>query len=297
MIVLMILAALGCATSGPQKTLGAAQASDKEYEIKLAAVVGRKEVSEHYSKSFIKSYSEDQISRERQESVEFDTESDTIKMDNEKGFIHTLVKTTRKEGSGELHDMAFPELNERLEMVFDKNAQVVFVSGFPESSVFYVPPISLPEQKVKIGDTWEMQKSWVSLKNSIPLTINMITILKNVFSCDKDDLCADLEVSGDVGIIATLNANANYQSELKGRILYSLKRGTVVWSLVKSEESMSVDSEKVSVKSCMISFLKEPKEEKPSFAKEADCDPKADIVVPFRAYPQTTSAESPTTNE
>jgi len=251
----------------PLKTEG------RTYSLEIKGNTGRKEVTHYYSGSYIKSFEGQQLVREKQEDVEFEVQVNYIREDSSNGFIHTLAKTINKDGVVNLHELAFPELNERMEVVYKKDAEIVYAGEYPRSSIFYVPPLSLPNEPVKVGDTWEMQKSWIGDKNSIPLHIDLVTIFKNVYPCGQET-CADLEVSGEVSIIASLNKNTNFKSEVSGRILFSIDKGVIVWSLLNSKEAMDISDNHVEVLSCLLSHLTEPKREIWRGVQNKHCDPK-----------------------
>ena len=253
-----------------------------QVSLKLKALAGRKEITNYYSHSKVKTFEDNQIVREKDEIVEFKVEAETLAPNSENGFIRTIVTTLDKDGLVDLHDLAFPEVKERIEFVFRPNAEVMYAGGYPKSSVFYVPPLSLPNEKVLVGDTWEMQRSWVSMKNNIPLKLQLVTILKNIYECGKNERCADLEVSGDIGIIATLNKSTNFTSQISGRMIFSIDKGSILWSLVKSVESLNIGSTRMEVQSCLMSSLQEPDEDIwASKGSEVKCDPLAPESFPI----------------
>ncbi|MCB0392176.1 MAG: hypothetical protein KDD58_12870 [Bdellovibrionales bacterium] len=245
-------------------------------ELKLKSIEGRIDLTDYYSHSKIKTFEQNQLVREKDEIVEFKVKSESVKPDNNNNFIRTIVTTLEKDGLVDLHDLAFPEVKERIEFVFRQNADVLYAGSYPQSSVFYVPPLSLPDEKVEIGDTWEMQKSWVSMKNNIPLKLNLVTILKNIYECGKNEKCADLEVSGDIGIITTMNESTKFNSQISGRIIFLIDKGTILWSVVNSDESFTIGPTRLEVKSCLNSILREPIEDVWAKSIEAECDPMSD---------------------
>ncbi|MCB9026065.1 MAG: hypothetical protein H6625_07100 [Bdellovibrionaceae bacterium] len=244
--------------------------------LKLKSKQDRMELVKYFSHSKVKSYEQNQLVREKDEIVEFKVESKILDKDKDNNFVRMIVTTLEKDGLVDLHDLAFPEVKERIEFVYKPNAEVVYAGGYPSSSVFYVPPLSLPESEVEVGDTWEMQRSWVSMKNNIPLKIQMVTILKNLYPCSGKDTCADLEISGDISIIAALDKKTNFNSLISGRIIFSIEKGSILWSLIKSSESLSISDSRMDVQSCLISNLMEPKEDVWDQNNESiSCDPLA----------------------
>ena len=267
---------VGCASIGPNIKPVAPLREGVSYRLKLKANIGRKEVINYHSHSYIKSFIDNQLNRERYEIADFKVQTDTIKFDQTNNFIHVISKTIAKDGIVNLHDMAFPDLGERLEYVYKPNGTVVYAGEFPKTSIFFVPPLPLPPEEVKKGDTWEMNHSWVSMDNKIPLHINMVTILKDYFPCNGG-VCADLEISGEIGIIASLTKDTNIKSHIRGRVLFSIDKGSVLWSIVRNEEELKIQETMVKVVSCMKAVLIQPKIEVWPYENEFTCDPAAQM--------------------
>uniref|UniRef100_A0A183CTR2 Big_5 domain-containing protein n=1 Tax=Globodera pallida TaxID=36090 RepID=A0A183CTR2_GLOPA len=127
---------------------------------------------------------------------------------------------------------------EKLEVTANSRGQILKSGEYPTNSIFYVPPISLPEGPVNVGDTWTMQASWLSLEEMVPFQIDMVSILKNVWTCG-DDRCAEVEVSAQVDVQGPVNQNMAFRSVWQGKMYFALNAGTVVWSRVDSEESLT----------------------------------------------------------
>lgn len=273
------LGLLGCSHFLPAKSFNVSPVAEvKAVELRLKAQVNQPERTKYYSHSYIKSYSEGQLLREREEIVEFKVLAKVLKEDQAKGFIHTLVETVEKDGLVDLHDLAFPEKGERIEIIYKPNAGVVYAGDYPKTSVFYVPPLSLPNGAVKVGDTWEMSHSWINMKNSIPLHIEMVTIFKALVPCGQEALCADLEVSGDVGLIASLDKSTQLVSQISGRLLFSVHSGRVIWSLIRTQEQLKVADSRMDIQSCMLSVLEEPAVEVWPGIDSDKCDPKLTTI-------------------
>lgn len=249
--------------------------------LELKPLVGRKEKINYYSHSKVKTFENQQLVREKDEIVEFQVESEILSYEN--NLIRTLVSTVIKDGLVDLHDLAFPELNERIEFIYKPNAEVLYAGGYPSSSVFYVPPLSLPDSEVAVGDTWEMQRSWVSMRNNIPLNIQLVSILKNIYPCGQNEKCADLEISGDVSIIVALNKDVQFNSQITGRIIFSIDKGSILWSMVRSAEVLTLAETRMEVLSCLVSQLTEPRSDQwVTDASDLRCNPQEidTIVIP-----------------
>ncbi len=225
--------------------------------IVLKSQVGQENLTRYYSNSRIKSYDEKQLVRDRDEAVEFRVSERVTKIEN--GNPTVVATTTFKDGTVDLHDLAFPEKGEEIEYVFTPLGEVLKAGVYPADSVFFVPPFPIPKGPVSVGDTWTMDHGWVGLKNGIPLSVHLVGILKGLRKCGKSE-CADVEISGNVEVIGIAPQKAQFTSTLWGRMLIALDRGTVVWSEVRSREKMIVKNERTDVLSCMTAELEQPKQ-------------------------------------
>jgi hypothetical protein len=163
----------------------------------------------------------------------------------------------------------------------------------PPGTIYFVPPISLPENEVEVGDSWALSAEWLSLKSGIPLRMEVVSILKSVRDCGASGPCAEIEVSGDVAIVG-LSANPiasrdltktkledlhmRFQSNISGRLLFSIQQGLVLYSVMRSNESLSGVAESVQVASCMLSYIDEPKNFKIASAA-TECQPEAELPM------------------
>jgi hypothetical protein len=57
----------------------------------------------------------------------------------------------------------------------------------------------------------------------------------------------------------------------------SIERGQVLWSLVRSDQEIITQADRVTVTNCMLSKLEEPKESVWSAVTAVDCDPNQKI--------------------
>ena len=265
--VLALLPVLaGCTTmSGTVKT-----ASTQPVVIEFKGKPGLTTETRYFSNARILSYQDRQLLRDRTESVDFTVNTHVSTYSEAEKLLAFEARTVRKDGTVPLHDFAFPELNEQIEYQVRGNGQVLKAGSYPPQSLFFVPSLPVPKKPVNIGDTWSLEHTWVSSKEGIPLKLEVIGILKNVVTCEGSKLCADVEVSGHVSLIAEPTAKgAKFASRIWGRMMFSLERGDVIWSEMRSQEEMGVQSDRMIVSSCMVSETKITS----SFKTDFTCEP------------------------
>lgn len=223
--------------------------------LRLKGAVGRKEKSWYYSASTAETHEDGQIIRRKEEAVGFTVES-RFKSQAD-GVIAFDAETIEKDGQVDLHDLAFPELNELIEVKLKESGEVLQAGPYPPTSVFFVPPVPLPQEAVLTGDTWTTQHEWVSMKNGVPLRADLTLILKGLHQCGKGR-CAELEISGEVAIIDEKLKEVKFQNEISGRLLFSIDQGTVVAMRVANKEAMLVGHNFLRVFSCMVGQIVDP---------------------------------------
>lgn len=271
--------ALGCAAL-TSLSVGCASGSKKGFEglrpsledtekveikepvlLRLKAEMGRVEKVAYTHRSQAKAFEEQELRHEKEEGLDFISQADTVKVgepDSKSVSVFTQVlKIVKKDGVGDLHDFAMPEVDEKLEITADSLGKILKSGDYPPNSVFFVSPISLPEKPVSIGDTWTMDASWLSLEEMVPYQLQMVSILKGYWKCG-DDTCAEIEISGDVGFQGPLKTAMDFKSTWRGRIYFALKAGTVVWSRTDSAERLLAERVRREVKSCLEAVLIEP---------------------------------------
>lgn len=246
-------------------------------EIALKGKDGDVSDTRYYSSSRVLTYNGEQLVRDKTESVDFTVRTEYKFYDPKLGVLKFKVKTTRKDGKVELHDMAFPELHEEIDyIVAGKTGQVIQAGAYSPEGIFYIPSIPMPKEPVRVGDTWAMQHVWYSSGEAIPLRLDIVGILKDIVSCDGGKQCADIEISGGVELEKmTTTKGSKFESKLWGRMLFSIERGDVIWSEMRSTEEMSVPGERVSVTSCTVSETKLTKNFKTDFV----CEPKTVAIT------------------
>jgi hypothetical protein len=223
--------------------------------LRLKGVAGRKEKSWYYSASTAETLEDGQIVRRKEEAVAFTVESRFKSPAG--GVIVFDAETIEKDGQVDLHDLAFPELNELIEMKLKESGEVLQAGFYPPTSVFFVPPVPLPQEAVLIGDTWTIQHEWISMKNGVPLRADLTLIFKGLHQCGKGR-CAELEISGEVAIIDAKLKEVKFQNEISGRLLFSIDQGTVVAMRVANKEAMLMGNSFLRVFSCMVGQIADP---------------------------------------
>jgi hypothetical protein len=247
----LVLTMMGCAslkkTPRPEKV-----------EILLKGRPGESSETRYYSSSRTRTYSDSQLLRDKTESVDFLVRTDVTDYKPEQNILSYTVSTIRKDGPISLHDLAFPELDEKIDFSVRSDSGEVLKAGvYPSVGLFFVPSLPMPRRAVAVGDTWVLEHTWLSAQDQIPFRLEVIGILKGIDRCAKSEhLCADLELSGAVALAKVSFADgARFDSRISGRVMFDLDRGDVLWSEVHSQDDMIGSGEKTQVRSCMVSQL------------------------------------------
>ncbi len=267
-IAAIIIATTNCSTFN--------KSAGRPIEIKFKGEKGQVTHTMYSSTSRIKTFSDGQLAKDRTESVDFTVRNSVTEIDNKENTIKFIAKTIKKDGTVQLTDMAFPELNDSIEFVIKTNGEVLRAGAYPSNSIFFVPAVPIPNEKVSVGDTWTLEHTWTSAREGIPLKISIAAILKDIVSCESNQRCADLEISGGVRLaIPPVPGAGRFQSRIWGRMLFNVDRGEVIWSHTRGLEEMVAKSERVLVNSCMISAMEIPSAKSLKIA----CEPKEEPVT------------------
>ena len=259
LVVSCLYPLLGCSvldTVKGSKSLKPLQLN-KPMRIELKPMLGNHEVSRYFSKSHVNTFVDTELTREKEESVEFVVESKTHKISPDGNTIDQVIRLLHKDGPVDLRTLGFPEDGEELNFSLTKSATVLKAGTYPKTSIFYVPPLSLPNDPVSVGETWNLEKNWISSGNGIPLELKLVSTLKAWVKCG-DDTCADIEVSGEVSMMGIKKNQLKFESEIAGRILFSIERGVLVWSMLKNKERLTTLTSMMTVTGCMVSRLEKP---------------------------------------
>jgi hypothetical protein len=267
----------GCATgtksaSGPE--LATQVLPDQgPVRLELRPVVGAFDKTQYKSRSTVRTYEAGEILRKISEGVDFTVETKVTQVDEKSKTGTYLLTTTEKDGKLDLADFAMPEVGESLEVVLTSKGMVLKSGQNPPGTIYFIPPVALPDRDVRVGETWPMTVDWVSLKSGISLRMGLVSILKAIRLCGGERRCAEIELSGDVSIIglaanplATPNnqgeENASplmrFRSDIRGHLLLSLETGAVLYSVLRSDESIDGMKDSVKVSSCMLTYVIEP---------------------------------------
>ncbi len=267
-IVLTAFLVTGCSTIGKSS-------SGNSVSLRFNAEAGKSSETRYFSTSRILTYTDKQLIKDRTETVDFTVINQFKKVDEKTDTIHFSSTTTRKDGTVQLHDLAFPEKDEVIDYVIRSTGEVVKAGRFPMQSIFFVPSVPIPDDRVEIGDTWTMEHVWSSARDGVPLKLEVVAILKDIVKCEKNKRCADIEISGHVNLLlAPDNPGARFDSRVWGRMLFSLERGDVLWAQTRSKEEMVHSGDRVSVNSCMVSEMKAGS----NFKTKLECEPKEEAV-------------------
>lgn len=271
----------GCSSAPkkPDPVVGALKAVEVKgpVELKLKADPEKKELVMYVSRTTSANLSSGQTPKEVVEETRFATESSTAYLKN--GLISMSIATVDKEGKLDLNHIALPEFGRVLRLVMRPNGQIVQAGTAPKNSIFYVAPVSLPNQPVQVGETWATKENWVSQSDKTPMVMDSVSILRGVVACGTDQ-CADIEISGDVDVEGGLQ-NVNFKSHWTGRLLFAINAGTVLWSRTDSLETLQAENASTRVQSCLESVLVKPDTLKLAHLNLPKCDP-AEIPGPVK---------------
>lgn len=251
----------------------------QQVEIIFKGTPGEKSETAYYSNAHTLNFTEGQLVRDHVEVVEFGVTTTTKAVRGD--ILETSVKTKFKDGTVDLHELAFPELGEEIGYILRKNGQILRAGIYSSQSIFFVPSLPIPKGAVAIGDTWPMEHMWISGRDRIPLKLQIIGILKDIVPCDVSGYCADIEVSGSVNLVLLpATQDVRFDSRVWGRLLFALDRGDVVWSEMRSREEMLVGKERTQVESCMVSKMALPPAAADSLHLECDSKEQPITKVP-----------------
>jgi len=244
------------------------------FDLRLKGKHGETGLTDYHSSSSVEDFEGGQKVRDHQEILDFLVSTQVTEARENQFTVRT--STVEKDGSGSLHDYAFPEPGEQIDFIYSIEGKVLKADPFPKQSIFFLPPISLPPNEVKIGDTWTMDHTWVSSNDGLPLNLNMVTIFKDVIPCGPFGRCAELEVSGQVEMAnEKLQRLVDFDSKIWGRLWFSIDRGDVIWSEVRSQDVFKTKQTEMRVLSCMVSKMRSPSGEKIA----SDCEPTTKMVA------------------
>lgn len=270
-VLTFIFFTAGCASLN-QKDRPQPVKIDKPILLELSGSVNRLEVIRYHFASHKESFAPKAIIPEvKKENVEFAVQT-TTKEVFPGGEVSYMIETLSRKGEVPLHDLAFPEPGEKLEQILTRNARVLKAGEYPPESIFFLPPIPLPVIPVKVGDTWTLKHQWASDSSGVPLELDMVAILKGIYSCGENDQCADIEISGQVALPQKI-PNLYLDSEITGHLIFAVQYGSIVWSEIRTVEKVTAEKGKSVVQSCMKSFIEKPSPYVWKWDSTLQCDP------------------------
>lgn len=245
-------------------------AGPQEVKLELKSEAGRIVKVKHYSMAYIQNQESEQVTRDRQEAVDFLVEMNHLP--SSEGHLSYTVTTTKKDGAPRLEDMGFPELGEKIDFEVTANGLVKKAGGHRPGSIFFVSPLPLPTTALEVGDTWEIKEMWYG-DGGLPFQLEGVGILKQFFSCHSK-LCAHIEISAQVMAPQVISPFAKFNSQIDGHVLLSVEKGEVLWSQLNTQERLTFEGGGTNINSCMVSVLTEPKDWSISITdKQRICQP------------------------
>lgn len=224
-------------------------------DIKVIGEKGYVEKMRHFSYTIQKKYVNGYISSEKQETAIFTVKSEIKNINPEQNLIEYDTVTTEKIGVLDLNDLAFPNLNEHMQVILNDKGKILKAGDYPPFSIFYLPPLPLPERPVRVGDTWAYKGSWINPGQGIEFNIDLVMILKETYSCLDKEICIKVEVAGNVYMPKKLQKIMDLTSRIKGQVLYRPRTGSFLFAEIHNDESLKISQEKVDSKSCIISKM------------------------------------------
>jgi hypothetical protein len=284
-ILLLILSA-GCSSVSLREKLDDSPVVDPVV-LQLGGNKGLHDITLFHTNVISQNLSDGELVKKTSEENDFKVRTELVDIDPVASQLAYKVVTLEKAGKADLHEYAIPNLGEEIIFRMSKNGQVLEAGAAPKGSIFFVPPISLPNKPVQKGDTWPLKSNWVSLKTGVPLEMDIVSILSNLKKCGTD-LCAVIDVSGGVTIkglptnfLSSKEGKEDIQlrfvSKINGQIIFNVNRGVVVYSYVRSEESLNGKTDSVLIQSCIIAKVDEPKEYSVIKSGPLSCNPAASI--------------------
>jgi hypothetical protein len=272
--VVAMLACVSARKTGSGSTSGGEPVDEESkfqgtVELKLKPNQTNVEKINYTHRSRSTSFEDIEVRHQKEEALEFISSTSVAKVDGDR--FTQLISIDKKTGTGNLHDFAMPEVGERLELTSDSRGRILRAGDYPANSIFFVPPISLPDGAVAVGDTWALTAQWLSLEEMVPYQLEMASILKNVKPCGTHK-CAEIEISGEVTLQGPLVQMMSFKSLWKGFLSFDVDSGTVLWSRVDSEEQFMSGNVRRSVNSCLEAALIEPAVLKPQTRTTKPCE-------------------------
>tara|TARA_B100001248_G_scaffold255904_1_gene236231 strand:- start:7236 stop:8105 length:870 start_codon:yes stop_codon:yes gene_type:complete len=274
--LLLLLAA--CSTTRSAKNLNEKPqvvSEDQAYELALKPQKGDRMRHRYHVVSITRTFDGSSVAREKEEITDFVVEQ-LVKRVNDKTALY-VITVPEKNGVMDLHDLVMPRIGETLRLHLAPNGKVYYAEGYETHSPFYLSPISLPDKKVKVGDTWVLKEEWKNDKSGMPMQIDLVSILKNIYISGGRKY-AEIETSGEVSVPLLGRQKVDFSSNVVGRLLIELQSGNVVWSEIRNYETLEYPEAKVNVRTCMEMVIEKPEKLVWPWALKPNCDPAEEFV-------------------
>ncbi len=245
---------------------------DEAKKIELSIIPGSVNVERYKTVSRVKVHALDAqkrktLTEKKIEISNFNLNREALTVDPN-GDVQFKYFVTDLQGDVDLTNMGLPPEGRVLVEIVDKFAKVRAVQGFPVGTIFYLPKIALPSQKVKPGDQWVYQGEWRSLKTGWPFQVTLNLSLKNFVQCGGLR-CAHITYDGQISLPDTSPLKKSVlKSKVEGEFVYSPIGHQFLWSYAKSVETFESLTKLVSVKSCTASYQVSPSKEEKVFSKK-----------------------------
>lgn len=245
--LILILFVMGCSSFGKK---------NKEFSGLINAKQEQLEVTRYQYESTDKFFNEDGIWRERTENTDFVVLTRFLEYAAEKDQWQTIVMTSFKDGPVNLHDLGFPEKNERIDYIWDSRGRILKAGKQDPQSLFFIPGFPYPQQAKKIGESWTYDHDWIT-KKGLAMKLKVNATLKDHGSCfDSKQSCWIVDLKGEV-VPPTELTPKNFKSQFAGRVWLNDITGIVTQSWTASLESMQDGKDRLEVRSCLSSQSQE----------------------------------------
>lgn len=245
--------------------------TNRPISLRFEGLKGHKDIYSVHSQTLVENISPDKLLHQKIDMVEFDVQTEIAKINSKNSTIEVTSRTVKKEGHLNLHDMAYPELDETINYVFDKQGRVLRAGDHASDTIFYIPPLPLPATDVRVGDTWTYEKEWKTQQSLVPMKLQLVMILKKIINCYRNEKCVEIEWSGNV---TPTEGGLPIESRIVGYTLYRPKTGSQIWTWSRNEEKLKLQGVNMTVSTCVHSILKSEKSKINPYAKQAPvCDP------------------------
>ncbi|MDZ4677850.1 MAG: hypothetical protein SGI74_10125 [Oligoflexia bacterium] len=221
--------------------------------LKNSGEPGRVELVNNCSLAITRTFDKEEIRHKKIEAVDFKVQTTTTKVLKNSNIIQN-IQTIWKDGFVNLHDLAYPELGEIMEVESTRSGEIKKAGNYPKTSIFFLPPLPLPKKPVNVGEEWKSEHSWKSEENGLPLKVSIVSKYLGSKQCG-DFACAEISVKGEVHMPAAIEKKNGFMHKLSGRFLFEPKRGLLVWAEFGSDEAISAGGARAEVRSTLRSEL------------------------------------------